>query len=221
VRSAVRRRTFLAAVGRFPLRTSETPLLHVGTGYGGWLIPDVVDETWTCYCVGMGGDLSLEEYLLGRGALVRSVDPVEHFVDEGVQAFRGQGRFSAHHAAIAKADGTIEMQPHHEAASGSLSGANLYDRTDKPLTTVRAITLPSLLGETADDRIDLLKLDIEGLEYEVVPTIDFQALGIRVFSVQLHHNGSIRDARRLVKLVEAQGLRYVAQRRAAKLTFLR
>jgi hypothetical protein len=113
------------------------------------------------------------------------------------------------------------MQPHHEAASGSLSGANLYDRTDKPLTTVRAITLPSLLGETADDRIDLLKLDIEGLEYEVVPTIDFQALGIRVFSVQLHHNGSIRDARRLVKLVEAQGLRYVAQRRAAKLTFLR
>ena len=75
------------------------------------------------------------------------------------------------------------------------------------------------MDELGDDRIDLLKLDIEGAEYEVLPTLDLRELGVKVFAVQLHHNGSVRQARALVARLREQGYEPVACRPAVKLTF--
>ena len=43
------------------------------------------------------------------------------------------------------------------------------------------------MAEFGDPAIDLLKLDIEGGEYEVIPSLDMRALGVKVFATQLHH----------------------------------
>jgi hypothetical protein len=77
------------------------------------------------------------------------------------------------------------------------------------------------MTELGDDRIDLLKLDIEGSEYEVVPTLDLRTLGVRVFATQLHHTASVRAARSLIEMVRAQGYQPVAIRPVLKITFLR
>ena len=77
------------------------------------------------------------------------------------------------------------------------------------------------MGEFGDDHIDLLKIDVEGIEYELVPTLDLVALGVSVFAIQLHHTGTIGDAMRLIGGVRGQGFRLVAQRPAVKLTFAR
>lgn len=220
VKSGLRRRWFSFAVRRFPTRPFAGSLVDAGTHYGGWLIPPSVDAAWTCYCVGMGGDVSLEQYLLEKGAVVRSVDPVDRFVREARDAFGASDRFSAHLAAVATFDGTIQMQHHHEEQSSSLTAARLYDATPDAPVEVPAVTLESLRQAEGDSRIDLLKLDIEGLEYDVVPQLDLRALGVRVFCVQVHHNKSVRSARRLVQTIEAQGYRYVGERHVSKLTFL-
>ena len=218
LRLAVRRRWFENALSRLALDTAQGELFEAGTAYGGWIVPAEIDVAWTCYCIGMGPDVSLERHLLERGATVRSVEPVERYVIEGREKLSDLDRFTADHAAIATFDGTIEMQRHHQKGSASLSAAGLYESSE--VVRVPAVTFESLMASHGDERIDLLKLDVEGLEYDLMPTLDLKGMGIRAFAVQLHHNGGVARARQLIRHVEAQGFALVAQRPVAKLTFL-
>lgn len=197
------------------------PIVELGSPYGGWRIPDgSVGEGDICYCVGAGGDISFDLELIHRyGAVVRAVDPVQAYGEAALRQAGGESRFSFRVVALATRDGAIRMQPHHERSSASLSAAGLYDTHE--WAEVPGLTLTSLMREFGDDHIDLLKLDLEGLEYELVPTLDLVALGVRVFALQLHHTGSVRQATRMIERLQRQGFRLVAQRRAAKLAFAR
>jgi FkbM family methyltransferase len=195
--------------------------VELGSPYGGWRIPDgALRAGDVCYCIGAGGDVSFDLELIRRyGAIVRAVDPVQAYGDEALREAAGDPSFSFRVVALTTRDGPIRMQPHHERSSGSLSAAGLYD-TDE-WTEVPGLTLTSLMREFGDDHIDLLKLDVEGLEYELVPTFDLVGLGVRVFALQLHHTGSVGQAMRMIERLRGQGYRLVAQRRAAKLAFAR
>jgi FkbM family methyltransferase len=205
---------------RLPIEPGP-PIVELGSPYGGWRIPDgALREGDICYCIGAGGDVSFDLELIHRyGAIVRAVDPVQRYEDDALRQAAGDTRFSFRVVALTTRDGPIRMQPHHERSSGSLSAAGLYDTHE--WTEVPGLSLPSLMREFGDDHIDLLKLDVEGLEYELVPTFDLAALGVRVFALQLHHVGSVRQATRMIERVRRQGYRLVAQRRAAKLAFAR
>jgi FkbM family methyltransferase len=193
IRSAVRRRWFERSVGRTTL-IAVPGLEDLGTRYGGWTIPgQLIDDSWLCYCIGAGGDVSFDLALIDRyGATVRSIEPVAEYVEEARRAAAGRDRFSAYQAPIATADGPIRMQVTHDARSRSLSAASLYDTAR--YVEVPGRTFESLMAELGDDHIDLLKLDIEGSEYDVVPRLDLRALGVRVFATQLHHTASVRAA---------------------------
>jgi len=220
VRSAVHRRWFERRVATTTL-TPLPGLTDVGTSYGGWTIPgQLIDDSWLCYCIGAGGDVSFDLALIDRYvATVRSIEPVAEYVEEAMRAAAGRDRFSAYQAAIATADGPIRMQVTHDPGSRSLSAVGLYD-TDRYIE-VPGRTLESLMTELGDDHIDLLKLDIEGSEYDVVPALDLRALGVGVFATQLHHTASVRAARSLIEQVRSQGYQPVAIRPVLKITFLR
>jgi len=220
VRRAVRRRAFEWRLGRLPIESGHQ-IVELGSAYGGWRIPDgSVGAGGICYCVGAGGDVSFDLELIRRyGAVVRTVDPVGAYEAQALEAAAGVSGFSFRRAAVTTADGPIRMQTHHEPGSRSLSAAGLYE-TDEWIEAVGR-TIPSLMDEFGDDRIDLLKVDVEGIEYELVPTLDLVALGVSVFAIQLHHTGTVRDALGLVRGLGAQGFRLVAQRPAVKLTFAR
>ncbi len=195
--------------------------MELGTAYGGWVIPDgLLSADSVCYCVGAGGDVSFDLELIRRyGTQVRCFDPVEELGRQALAEANGERRFTFIQAAIATIDGPIRMQSHHHPGSHSVSAAALYD-TDI-WTEVPGRTLPSLMRELGDERIDLLKLDIEGAEYDVLPTLDLAAMGVRIFATQLHHTGTVRDARRLIQGLREQGFRPIAERPVVKLTFLR
>ncbi len=220
IRSALRRRVFEWRLGRLPVEPT-TAIVELGTPYGGWKIPDgVLSAGHVCYCIGAGDDISFDLELIGRyGVAVRAVDPVEIYERHALEAAAGEPLFSFRRAALTTSDGPLRMQAHHETASRSLSAAGLYDTHD--WVEVDGRTLRSLMSEFGDQQIDLLKLDLEGLEYQLVPTLDLVALGVLVFSIQLHHSGSVRQALALIKTLNRQGFRLVAQRPVVKLTFLR
>jgi FkbM family methyltransferase len=220
VRSALRRRWFERRMRRTPL--DPVPgLVELGSPYGGWIVPgEEISPAWTCYCVGAGGDVSFDLELIRRyGVTVRSFDAVEDYVRRAAADADGAPGFSAHHAAIATADGPLRVQVTHHVGSRSVSAAGLYDSRDH--VEVPGRTLPSLMAELGDARVDLLKLDVEGSEYEVLPTLDLESLGVRVLAVQLHHTGTLGEARRLLDGLRERGYRPVACRPVVKLTWLR
>jgi hypothetical protein len=111
------------------------------------------------------------------------------------------------------------MQITHHAGSRSVSPAGLYE--SQQYVELPGRTLPSLMAELGDERIDLLKLDIEGGEYDLLPHLDLRALGVQVFAAQLHHTGTVGAARRLIAGLERDGYAPVGCRSAVKVTFMR
>jgi FkbM family methyltransferase len=195
-------------------------VIDLGSSYGGWIVPrELIDSTWTCYCVGVGGDISFDLELIARyGARVRAFDAVEGYVAEALQTAAGNPLFSAHHAAVATRDGPIRMQVTHDAQSRSVSAAGLYD--SESFIELPGRSLRSLMDELGDTSIELLKLDIEGAEYEVLPTLDLPAVGVKVLALQLHHTASVAEAKRLVEHLRNAGYTPVGCRPTVKMTFL-
>ena len=222
VRSALRRRYFEWRLSRLPIEPgAAVQTVELGTAYGGWRIPEgAVGAGEICYCIGSGDDISFDLELIRRyHAVVRAVDPVAAYEPKALAAAEGVEGFTFRRAAVMTSDGPIRMQIHHEPGSQSLSAAGLYDSDNWVEVDGRTIT--TLMAEFGDERIDLLKIDVEGVEYELVPTLDLVALGVRTFSVQLHHTGSVRGALQLIEHVQRQGFRLAAQRPVVKLTFTR
>jgi FkbM family methyltransferase len=220
VRSALRRRWFENRMKRVDTEPLEG-LQALGSNYGDWVVPvDWIDSTWTCYCVGAGGDITFERELLTRySPTVRSFEPDEDYVGRIEVSPEDAERFSAYQVAIAPTDGPIRMQRTHIPGSRSLSPVHLYDTED--YVEVPGRSLRSLMEEFGDESVELLKIDVEGGEYELVPTLDLAGIGVRVFCIQLHHTGTVSDAKALLAGIRAQGFRLVNYDEAVRLTFVR
>ena len=220
VRNAVERRYFERTLNRMPVSGRGQPM-DFGTSYGGWMIPTaVVQSGWTCYGIGAGGDVSYDLELVRRyQARLRIVEPVEEFVEQARAATGGVDDVIVCHAALASADGTLRMQRTSHPGSRSVSASGLYDGSG--YIDVPSRSLRSLMAENGDETIDLLKLDVEGSEYELLEQLDLPGLGVKVFAMQVHHNQPARDARRLVDHLARSGYELVARRPTIKLTFVR
>jgi FkbM family methyltransferase len=218
IRQALRRRWFEWRMPRLR-RVPIDGLVDVGTPYGGYMLPaDHVGRGWLCYCIGTGADISFEIELIRRwGARVRSFEAVPYFVDQLQTLVAGQPGLTLEHVALAGSDGPLRMQVTHVPGSRSVSAAELYDSDS--YIEVPGRTLQSLMAEHGDSRLDLLKMDVEGLEYELLPTLDLRSLGVKILCVQLHHTATVRHAKRLIALLEAAGYELIACRPTVKLTF--
>ena len=198
----------------------RTDVADVGTPYGGWNVPvSLLEPGWTCYSIGAGGDISFDTELAGRyGLKVRCVEPVVDYVELARSRANGQADLVVYRAALALEDGPLRMQLTHIPNSRSVSSVRLYD-TDE-WVEVPGRTLQSLMSELGDNRIDLLKVDMEGGEYDWLRHVDLAALGVKVLCIQLHHNASVRRARRAIADLRAAGFQLVACRPVVKLTFV-
>lgn len=221
IRSGIRRRWFEYRLERTRLQPAGE-LVELGSpDYGGWTFPAALIETGSvCYSVGAGGEISFDMDLIRRyGVTVRAVDPVRKYVERARADAEGDPRFSIVEAALATSDGPIRMQLTHDLASESVSPAGLYDSAS--YVELPGRTLRTLMAEFGDSKVDLLKVDIEGGEYDLVPTLDLAALGVKVFATQMHHTGSVADAHGLIRSLGEQGYDPVACHSTVKLTFAR
>lgn len=220
ISNALRRRWFEDRLGRLE-PAEHAGMQELGTAYGGWQLPaEDLRDRWTAYCIGAGGDISTDLILRERWDMtVRCIEPVEAFCEQA-RAEAGDDRaFTVRQAAVMPTDGPITMTINPHPGARSVSAAGLYlGSTD---VEVDGRTIPTLMREFGDDHIDLLKLDVEGVEYDIVPTLELRALGVQVFATQLHHNGGVRRARALIEAVERQGYELVGLRDVVKVTFLR
>lgn len=200
---------------------------RLGTKYGGWWIyaPAVGPNPLLIDC-GLGMDISFPTAFLRRfGGRVVGVDPNPAALEyAGAHCPPGMevraaafwslpGRELTFHLPRALA----ELPKGADGVSGSLLPTHEY--TGNETLPVRTTSLAQILTETKRDDCDILKLDIEGAEYEVLEA--YCAGGdirrVRQLLVEFHHHTTDRtleDTRQCIARVEASGfhLQYTEDR---------
>jgi FkbM family methyltransferase len=220
LRDAVRRRRFARVMAQVPL-LPYAGLVALGTEYGGWVVPaELIDAQWTCWCVGAGSDVSFDVRLLALGARVRSFDPFELFKRQAEAEAGNSERYSFHVCAIAPEDGPVTMYGRQDEEAGSVSGVNLY-HVDTAFEK-EGRSLHSLKEELGDERIDLLKLDVEGMEYDLLETLDPSELGVRILCIEFHPSDDAGPERAMaaIERLRTQGYEPVNAQDGTDFTFV-
>ena len=172
--------------------SSNNTLYRLGTKYGGWLLPLNVNlnEESICYLAGAGEDISFDCALVEKfGVKARIVDPtpraISHFekLRESIQAgkkFPINGSSTDFYSISERLLARISFLPYGLAGKDmqmkfyfpkdpshvSCSVMNLQN-TDEYFEA-NCYRLSSLMRTQGDSSIDLLKMDIEGGEYDVL-----------------------------------------------------
>ncbi len=158
-----------------------------GSTYGGWdVVIDDLDRNSIVYSFGVGEDATFDTALIDRfGLIIHAFDPTP----KSIQWVKKQGfsdHFVMHEYGLAARDGTISFHPPENPDHVS------HTLLERPETCDRAITVPvkrlsTILGDLGHDRIDVLKMDIEGAEYEVVDDLRESEIRPRQILVEFHH----------------------------------
>jgi len=175
------------------------PLVTLGTGPGSWTVwPDDLGASSVLYSFGVGRDISFERSIIDRyGLTVHAFDPTPLAV-QWAKSQELPVRFHLHELGLAAYDGTARFQPPTKAKFESFSMV----RTSKEGSAIEAPVrrLDSILEMLGHVKIDVLKMDVEGAEYEILTDILGTRCEIGQILVEFHHRwkevgaGKTRDA---------------------------
>jgi FkbM family methyltransferase len=163
------------------------PKERFGSAYGGW---DIVTERITAdsvvYSFGVGEDASFDLALIRRFALkVHAFDPTPKSI-AWVKSQSFPSDFIMHEYGIADFDGVIAFNPPENDTHVS------HTILERPSTKGRAIEvavkkLSTIMEELGHDKIDIMKMDVEGAEYDVIRDLENTGIRPRQILVEFHH----------------------------------
>ena len=163
---------------------------YFGTRYGGWATPaDAVLEDSVVYSFGIGEDASWDLALIDtKGCKIHGFDPTPKSL-EWVEKHVTEPHFVMHPQALADFDGSLDLwlpaNPEHVSASLRQSSGTSHQKI-----TVPCEKLSTTMKRLGHERIDVLKMDIEGAEYAVLRNLCAEEgllTRIGVLLVEFHH----------------------------------
>jgi FkbM family methyltransferase len=176
------------------------------TGKELWLRPDVQVQRSDCgdwlistddfpaggivYSVGVGDNIDFDLALIQQyGAEVHAFDPTPASVT-WLEAHQPSPDFHFHPWAVTGHDGFITLYP-RARRDGSASDVMYTMVRDAGAAgdgvEVPGFSLPTLMQKLGHNRVDLLKIDIEGAEYEVLDTLIASSARPAQLLVEFHH----------------------------------
>jgi len=161
------------------------PSLHLGSDYGGYAVAsDLVTRDSVVYSFGIGEDLSFDLALIERfGCAVHAFDPTPRSLAWAkTQAL--PENLHIHGVGLADHDGIASFSPpaNPKHVSHSLTARNGAERIEFEVKS-----LDTLMRELCHDRIDILKMDIEGAEYPVIDQLAHGATRPAQILLEFHH----------------------------------
>jgi FkbM family methyltransferase len=173
---------------RVPVQTS-CQRVFLGSEYGGWCIcPRGLNDQSVVYSFGVGQDITWDLAMIQRyGMVIHAFDPTPKSMQWIAQQTLPT-QFKFHPLGIAARDGVARFTlPRADHVSYSIQhdapgAAQPVDVVDAPVRSLR--TLMTMLGHS---RIDVLKMDIEGAEYEVIENLVAGEFAIDQILVEFHH----------------------------------
>lgn len=157
---------------------------------GWWFNPDNLNESSIVYSLGVGDEIDFDLSIIeDYGVEIFAFDPTPNSVDL-LDASKLPARFHFQPWAVTAADGTLKFYPRLRK-DGTKSDV-MFTMIPEPETKddvieVPAYSLATITKKLGHDRIDLLKMDIEGAEYEVLEgLLDSPVLPTQLL-VEFHH----------------------------------
>lgn len=153
-------------------------------------IPELLDENSIVYSLGVGDLIDFDLDLISDfGLTVHAFDPTP-FAEEWVQAQSLPDQFVFHAWAAAGEDGTLRLYRRVNTRgkrSGVMwtAGSDAGDATD--YIDAPAYTIQTMMEKLAHDRVDLLKIDVEGAEYLILEGLNEVANLPKQLLVEFHH----------------------------------
>jgi FkbM family methyltransferase len=192
---------------------AEVPVIKLG---GWWFSPDSLGPDSIIYSLGVGDEIEFDLAIIDRyGVEVFAFDPTPNSIDM-LDASRAPERFNFRPWAISASDGTLELYPRLKQ-DGTKSDVMFTmvpeEATRDDVIEVPAYCLSTIARKLGHDRIDLLKMDIEGAEYDVLDGLLESPVQPAQLLVEFHHrfveNGLDRAYEIIARLRQA-GYRIIA-----------
>jgi len=206
------RRAIRRALGRdvqFAVQ-ARVPAERHGSEYGGWWIcPTGLDASAVVYSLGIGTDITFDLSLTQTfGVAIHAFDPTPGSIDY-LKARELPKGYSWHQFGVAGHDGPARFFP--PANPAHISHTLLpRDQTDAQAIEVEVRRLSTIMRDLGHQAIDVLKMDIEGAEYDVLDEIVERRLPVRQILVEFHHRFpgiGVHRTRRAVQALNAAGYR--------------
>jgi len=167
----------------------RVPTERIGSGYGGWLVAtQLLPPSPIVYSCGVGEDLTFDVAMIRRfGSQVFAFDPVDRAINYEKRV-REQERVDIRlmGVAIGAVDGVMKLYPPVNTAWVSYSTIPSQDNTAHPIQ-VPMRSVASLMRDLRHTHLDVLKLDIEGAEYDVVDSLIAARVSVGQLLVEFHH----------------------------------
>lgn len=182
---------------------------HFGKERAGWSVcPKTLSAQTVVYSFGVGEEVSFDLELIQHfGLTVHAFDPTPKSIAWiRKQALPAQFKFSPY--GVADYDGLCRFSaPEND---GHVSYTLLDRRSPWPAIEAPVRRLKTIMSDLGHDKINLLKMDIEGAEYSVLA--DLLASGIHVdqLLVEFHHRFSevgVDKTKSAIKALNAAGYR--------------
>lgn len=168
--------------------TTRLPLEFHGNDYCGWAIPrDFLNSGSVIVDVGLGEDISFTQSVIAKyGCKAEGFDPTPRavaFIDE-----LKPEKFTLHKFGLADRSGkaVFNLPTNQQYVSGSVVAA---EHLEGQKIDVELVDFTGLLDKIGTRKIDILKMDIEGSEYDVLESESFikNADNIRAICIEFHH----------------------------------
>jgi len=162
-------------------------LRRIGSDYGGYFVdisllpPDAV-----VYSLGIGEDISFDLSLIQQyGVTIGAFDPTPK-VKTWIQSQSLPAQFRFQQIGIADFDGEADfyLPPKRDFISHSMIRARQYSEDSIRVPVAKLATVMRTLGH---NRIDILKMDIEGAEYAVLKDLMKDKIEVGQILVEFHH----------------------------------
>ncbi|MFV3410583.1 FkbM family methyltransferase [Bdellovibrio bacteriovorus] len=164
--------------------TKSIDLIHLGSKNAKWVIPkEQLTKASICYCVGCGEDISFDLSLIEVfGCDVYAFDPTPRAIEYANKLAGKNKKYHFYETGLWSHSDTLKFYTPANPENVSHSIVNLQKTTK--YIELKVDRLKSIMDQLGHRHLDLLKIDIEGAEYQVIKSIVEDKLEIKTICVE-------------------------------------
>lgn len=165
----------------------DVDYIVLGSSYGGWpVLPSLTTRDAIVYSFGIGEDITFDLALINAfECKVEAFDPTPKSM-KWIERQDLPSGFRFHPIGIAAKNGEITFYPPVNPAHVSFTAKKNDSSTGEP-TIAPVNDLQTIMGQLGHTHVDIVKMDVEGTEYEVVKALGDCPARPTQLMVEFHH----------------------------------